>query len=192
MICKTEVYIKEAEVTDYVRDYYEPARFLPLCKECRQYGRRWTCPPFGKAPAVFDYKKVTLIATKIYPAERDIPIDAADALMLPVRRRTEEILQEMEKLFGGYASSNVGECLHCPPGECTRPEGKPCRHPELIRPSLEAYGFDLVRTLTDLFGIEPKWSRDGLVPEYLTLVCAFFHNRDSAAAELSARLTQPL
>lgn len=54
----------------------------------------------------------------------------------------------------------------------------PCRHPELVRPSLEACGFDIGRTTSELFGIELKWGADGKMPEYLTLVCGFFHDGD--------------
>ena len=73
----------------------------------------------------------------------------------------------------------VGTCIHCPEGSCTRPEGRPCRHPELVRPSLEACGFDVARTASELFGIELKWSSGGRMPEYLTLVCGFFHDAES-------------
>lgn len=52
--------------------------------------------------------------------------------------------------------------------------------PTLVRPSLEACGFDIVRTTSELFGIELKWGEEGRLPEYLTLVCGFFHNADNA------------
>lgn len=58
------------------------------------------------------------------------------------------------------------------------PRRNPCRHPELVRPSLEACGFDIGRTTSELFGIELKWGADGKMPEYLTLVCGFFHDGD--------------
>ena len=63
--------------------------------------------------------------------------------------------------------------------ERQRLEAKPCRHPELVRPSLEACGFDIARTTSELFGIELKWGTDGSLPEYLTLVCGFFHNAEN-------------
>ena len=64
-------------------------------------------------------------------------------------------------------------------GRMIRPEAKPCRHPELVRPSLEACGFDIAHTTSELFGIELKWGTDGSLPEYLTLVCGFFHNAEN-------------
>ena len=48
-----------------------------------------------------------------------------------------------------------------------------------IGPSLEACGFDIARTTSELFGIELKWGTDGSLPEYLTLVCGFFHNAEN-------------
>jgi hypothetical protein len=45
-----------------------------------------------------------------------------------------------------------------------------------VRPSLEACGFDIGRTTSELFGIELRWGSRGQMPEYLTLVCGFFHN----------------
>ena len=50
-----------------------------------------------------------------------------------------------------------------------------------MRPSLEAFGFDISRTLSELFGIRLLWGKDGVIPEYLTLVCGFFHNCDTAS-----------
>ena len=48
-----------------------------------------------------------------------------------------------------------------------------------MRPSLEACGFDVARTASELFGIEMKWGSGGRMPEYLTLVCGFFHDAES-------------
>ena len=100
---------------------------------------------------------------------------------------------EVESLFEGRttaliiatritpAEAGVGECFACPGEPCTRPEGLPCRHPERVRPSLEACGFDLERTASELFGIEMRWGRNGLLPEYLTLVCGLFHSQPADA-----------
>ena len=53
-----------------------------------------------------------------------------------------------------------------------RREGRPCRHPESIRPSLEAMGFDIARTAADIFNTPLQWSRNGQLPKYLTLISA--------------------
>lgn len=52
-----------------------------------------------------------------------------------------------------------------------------CRHPDKVRPSLEAFGFDLMKTSENLLGIKMVWGMDGMMPEYLTLVCGVFYDR---------------
>ena len=111
-----------------------------------------------------------------FPQKQGLPSSEAGRLILPERRRLEQQLLGMERQYGGLSFAYVGTCLHCPEGTCTRPDGKPCRHPELVRPSLEACGFDIGKTTAELFGIDLKWGTDGKLPEYLTLVCGFFHN----------------
>ena len=92
----------------------------------------------------------------------------------------DDALSEQEVLSGS------GET--CWRDGCTRRRGLPCRHPGKVRPSLEAFGFDLVNTARELFGIELQWGGgkaggDGYVtgghdsnivsvPEYYVLVGA--------------------
>lgn len=85
-------------------------------------------------------------------------------------------LLDMERKYGGRSFAYIGKCLHCSDNECTRNCGTPCRHPEKVRPSLEAFGFDIAKTLSELFNIELLWGKDGKLPEYLVLVSGFFHN----------------
>ena len=51
--------------------------------------------------------------------------------------------------------------------------------PRRIRRSLEACGFDLGRTTSELFGIEMKWSENRNLPEYLLLVSGFLSDRET-------------
>lgn len=164
-------------VADYVARFRDAGRFMEYCRACRNYGHSWGCPPFDYdvAPLLGQYDTALLVATKITPAESGRPLSDAAMLIRPERMRLEKRLLEMERLYGGRSLAYVGTCLYCPAETCTRPEGKPCRHPELVRPSLEAYGFDIGKTAAELFGIELKWGKEDKLPEYLTLVCGFFH-----------------
>jgi predicted metal-binding protein len=85
-------------------------------------------------------------------------------------------LFEAEKVLDGFACGFVGKCIYCSK-TCARIEGKPCRHPDKVRPSLEAFGFDLMKTSEELLGIKMKWGHDGMMPEYLTLVCGVFYDK---------------
>lgn len=167
---------------DYTARFRDAERFAPFCRECPNYGRSWGCPPFGfdVAERLGRYEHILLIATKIRPATEGLPMSMSRELIRPERIRLDNRLRELERLHGGLSCSYVGSCLYCPEGTCTRPEGQPCRHPELVRPSLEAYGFDIGRTLSDLFGIRLLWGAEGRMPEYLTMVCGLFHNSREA------------
>lgn len=165
---------------EYMRRFKDADRFIGYCRACSNYNRTWACPPFSHDldRELRGYRNVLLIATKITPDRQDNPLSESRRLILPERKRLEHRLLEMERIYDGRAFAYVGSCLYCPEGSCTRPLGLPCRHPELVRPSLKAYGFDISRTTSELFGIELLWGKNGVLPEYLTLVCGFFHNSD--------------
>jgi hypothetical protein len=46
--------------------------------------------------------------------------------------------------------------------------------PEEIRPPFKAFGFDIGKTPAELLKIGMKWSHNGVLPEYFTLVSGFF------------------
>lgn len=165
---------------EYISRFRDADRFIGYCRACSNYNRSWACPPFSHdlEKELHGYRNLLLIATKITPDKSDLPFTESRRVIYPERKRLEHRLLEMERIYGGRAFAYVGLCLYCPEGACTRPLGLPCRHPELVRPSLEAYGFDISRTTSELFGIELLWGKDGMLPKYLTLVCGFFHNSD--------------
>ena len=146
----------ELPAAAYVARFRDAERVGGYCRECGNYGRSWGCPPFGfdMEEYVTRYGTALLVATRITPEEPGLPVSEAGRLILPERQRLERRLLEMERQYGGRSFAYVGTCIHCPEGSCTRPEGRPCRHPELVRPSLEACGFDVARTASELFGIE--------------------------------------
>ena len=165
----TENFTTNISVDEYILRFRDEKRFIELCKQCSNYGNSWGCPPFDFDTGAFlrQYKYAYLMATKIVPIEKGIPIDKSQELIRPERIRIEKELLKLELRFG---------CLYCPDSECARKCNRPCLHPDKVRPSLEAFGFDIAHTLSELFGIELLWSNNGILPEYLVLVSGFFHN----------------
>lgn len=161
----------------YIREYNDVERFLALCRECPNFGRVWACPPLSVDPVseLSAFDTVSVFATKIFPERTDIPISEAGRVLVDERRQMERHLRELERKTSGRALAFAGKCLYCPEGSCTRPLGRPCRHSDLVRPSLEAYGFDLGKTAERLLGFPLLWSDDGYIPRYLTLIGAVFH-----------------
>ena len=113
-------------------------------------GAAGDAPPFGFSVGRYlsGYATALLTVTKIVPQKQGLPSSEAGRLILPERRRLEQQLLGMERQYGGLSFAY----------------GKPCRHPELVRPSLEACGFDIGKTTAELFGIDLKWGTDGKLP----------------------------
>ena len=173
-----EEFTASISVDEYIRRFRDAATIENYCCACENYGKSWGCPPFDfdVEERLRQYKDVLLIATKITPKEQGLPISIAQELILPERKRLDKNLLELEKEYNGLACSYVGKCYYCVESDCSRLCGESCRHPHLLRPSLEAYGFDVARTTQELFGVELRWGKDGNLPDYLIIVCAFFHN----------------
>ncbi len=177
--CTTEKYVAEIDAKTYIDGFRHVEDFIKLCQQCKNYGSRYGCPPFqGDALATVNkYKKVRIFGVKIIPQNKKLPLDAANQLMEPVVSMLNKELLEEEKTLEGFGLGFVGTCPYCGKTPCARLEGKPCRHPDKVRPSLEAFGFDVGKTAKDLLGVELKWSQDGLIPEYLMLVYGIFYQK---------------
>ena len=173
-----EYFTADIGVDEYIERFRDEARFIELCEKCPNFGCSWGCPPFDFDTDEFlrQYKYAHLMATKIIPDRNDIPVEMTQEFIRPERVRIEKELLEMERKYGGRGFAYVGKCLYCSGSECTRKRNRPCLHPDKVRPSLEAFGFDIGRTLSELFGIRLLWGKDGILPEYLMLVSGLFHN----------------
>ena len=170
-------YEAEMDAQDYIRGFRRADYFIKLCQECGNYGRRYGCPPFEEDPlaAINRYAHIHIIGVKIVPNDRSLPLKAVHQLMKPVTDKLNEELLAMEMSSGGKAYGFAGSCPYCDGEPCARIDSKPCRHPDKVRPSLEAIGFDISKTAKDVLGLEIKWSKGDVVPEYLTLVCGLFY-----------------
>ena len=170
------------DADEFVRRYRDVERIREFCLQCPGYGKTWSCPPFDFDPrTVTDgFNTVKLMATTI---EFDEPTRDAcktsEQAAAAGRQAMEEVwktllprLLEMERQLPGSRCFTF-RCSLCPEG-CTRPEGKPCRHPDMMRHSLESVGFDIVAMTRDLLDIDLEWSSDGSLPKHLTLVTALF------------------
>lgn len=172
-----ETYTAEIEAAPYIAGFHDGQRFIKLCRQCSNYGKRHGCPPFEFNPLdiLKKYRNVKITGIKITPDNNDIPIERANELMQPAIGKLNEDLLAEEKALSGLSLGFVGACPYCGGQPCARTQGKPCRHPQKVRPSLEAFGFDVAKTAKELLGLEIKWGKNGKMPEYLTLVCATFH-----------------
>lgn len=180
---------------DYLRDYVDVPRFLGLCTQCSNYGNRWSCPPFDFDPLdhLRQFSAVRVVARKVSPigdwrfgeATGESPSAPAQGptftgenaenydhvwqMLSTVKADLEAELFRMEEQFPGSRLLSGGSCYKCNQG-CTRPAGLPCRHPEMMRYSIEALGGDVEKIAADLLDSPLIWSKAGELPPYYMLV----------------------
>ena len=174
----TEDFTVTLPVAEYMTNYRNAEKFISYCKQCYRYNTYWACPPFtfNVDEYLSRYQTARIIVTKItplYPQEIQDATTYGKELIETVRKKMDTHLLELEKEYNGRAFF-AGSCLLCP--SCARKESKPCPYPDMVRPSLEACGFNIGKTVSELLHIELKWSDNGKMPEYLTLVGGVFKN----------------
>ncbi len=147
----------EAKLIDTGRIVFDPRSFLKCRFGCNRWGRYWTCPPnlslgpeeFMKA---FDrYRKAIIIKA-------------------PDPRTGQEIGLAVEKeammACGSMFAFSMFLCVLCE--KCAFPA--PCLHPHEARPSMDAYGIDIGKTIEPL-GFTVQFDGEGkLLPAWYGLV----------------------
>ena len=172
------------KMSEYIRNFYDRDKFHKLCMQCEKYGKLWSCPPysFEVKDILNKYDNVYLIGAKIILSDKlicetkkeDI-LECTYTILNEVRKILGDMLLNLEDRYQESLSLYAGSCLLCE--NCDRLNNKPCRFPERMRYSLESLGFDVSKTSSELLDIDIKWANDKL-PEYFTLVSAFFTNRE--------------
>jgi len=176
---RVEYRTSHIETPLFRKKYQDQEKFMAYCRECPRYNTRWSCPPlsFDVAEFLEPYTSVNLLCAKI--DLDDETIWAADTeekiktmgweIVSAVKRAADEKLRKLEARIPESLSLSSGGCILCE--NCTREEGEPCRQPDKMRYSLDAFGFDLSAITKDIFHIEILWCK-GSLPEYFTLIHA--------------------
>ena len=167
---------------EYMRECVDVPVFLEYCKECRNYGKVWSCPPYDFSPEEYwkKFQAIHIIGWKIYfPEEVTRRIyeekereELCVQLLFPYKQKLTEELLQMEKEIPGSVSLRAGSCLQCKQGNCARLTQEPCRFPDQMRYSIESIGGNVGKTVTKYLHQELQWMEEGKMPEYFTLVCA--------------------
>lgn len=166
--------------TDFIRRYRDVERIRQFCLQCPGYGKSWSCPPFDFDPKSVTnaFSSVILICTVIEFDEstraacktQEQAVEVGKQAMEEVWQTLLPKMYEMERQVPGSRCFTF-RCSLCQEG-CTRIEGKPCRHPERMRHSLESVGFDITAAASDMLGISLDWSTDGSLSKTITLLTA--------------------
>ncbi|MBR0206530.1 MAG: hypothetical protein IJQ45_07295 [Clostridia bacterium] len=161
-------------LSEFRRDLVDVPRFSGCCRDCPNWGRYWSCPPFSFDPmAIWErYASLRLYARKLvfrkdrlFPGERR----AFEEKELPkIKGDMARELLAMEAEAPGSLALFPGKCEWC--SVCARIEGRPCRTPDRMRYSIEALGGDCGGALERYMGESLRWAEGRRLPEQMILL----------------------
>ena len=155
-----ELGASEAKIIDTGAVVFDPRSFLKCRFGCNRWGRYWTCPPhmgisFETFREAFDKYTKGIIIKSTDPKK-------SQKITLEIEKQAMTAYQYM------HAFALV-LCVWCE--ECSYPA--PCRFPHMARPSMDAYGIDIGKTV-ETIGMEVVFDDKGeLLPCWYSMVLIY-------------------
>lgn len=109
--------------------------------KCRIYGKRWSCPPACGDITVCQAKMRRysggIIVQTVFSLEDDFDAEGIALAEATHKKRFETFARQMRAAGPACLPLTAGGCTRC---ECCTYPGKPCRYPNKMMSSMEAYG----------------------------------------------------
>lgn len=182
----TEIYIKPSTIEELKNNFWDIEKFEGFCKQCRNYGKLWSCPPynFSIEEYVDRYKYVYIVGVKIVFDEDTLSSINTKEKISSYTNKTlhfmkNKMMNEMlklEKLYPNSTSLSAGGCNLCE--NCSKLKNVQCIHPDLMRYSLESLGFDVGGVSSKLLNFELKWATETRLPDYFSLIAGIMTNEE--------------
>lgn len=169
MSCSLQKIYAKIDVESYIEEYVNVEEFLPFCRQCRNYGKNWACPPYDFDPREYwmRFETLEIYGYEIFYSGAYTKKEMIDS-MYRIKRRLSGELYALEEKKPGSVSLSAGNCNLCE--TCTRVENKPCRYPDKMRYSIESLGGNVGKTVSKLAGVRIEWIKDDKLPHKLVLV----------------------
>lgn len=122
-------------------EFLPEVRDMCAVNKCGFYGARWGCPPAigtleDSAALVSKYHRGIIIQTTGH-LKRIVDARTMFATIREHNKKFERFAKDFRRYYPDCLPMGVGACHKCE--ECTYPD-KPCRFPDSVFPSMEAYG----------------------------------------------------
>lgn len=155
----------EIGIPEFMERFVAPETFLHACRACPNYGRIWSCPPYGFEVTEYwqRYSRLRLLVLKVPVAA--LKSEEVGPRLAEARNALDGMLQTLEARHPGSMALQSGCCLLC--STCARSCGEDCRHPDRLRYSIESLGGDVTAALKELLEVELQWYSPEQVPDYL-------------------------
>ncbi len=175
----------DLDMKDFYKKYVDIDNFLELCKDCENYGKNWSCPPFNFNPDEIwqSYNKIKIIAFK-YTFNKELLNQefSTEELNIFIKRLERTKLKLMNIIYNkeleipNSLGLFLGTCNLCM--GCTRQFGMPCKMPFKMRHSIESLGGNVDKMIEDVFGDKILYAKDGKLPEYMIFVGGLLYDKE--------------
>lgn len=180
-----------AKRVEYLMDeYFDRDKTLGFCKACPNFSKYWSCPTYAFDEAIFlkQFKYMHIIGRQFEVSREDLRNirdpqavkDYCTDKLQAIKVMTWKTLLEIENEVDGVIGLIPGNCPICETQglACARKTNEPCRHPGMMRFSLESLGFNVADLLKYEVGMTIKWGDTYRLPEVLTSVSAILCNEE--------------
>lgn len=190
MELKNKLSLGAKRVEYLMEEYFNREKTLGYCKECPNFAKYWSCPPYTFDEAIFlkQFKYMHIIGRQFEVPRDDLRnIRDPEAVKAYSTEKQEAMkvmtwktLLEVENEVAGAMGLIPGNCPICEIQgmQCARKLNQPCRHPSLMRYSLESLGFNVVDLLKYEVGMTIQWGDTYRLPEVLTSAAAILCNEE--------------
>lgn len=122
-------------------EFMEEVRSMCSADRCKSYGKSWSCPPaIGSVERAKEraeaYHRGILVQTAGTLAD-SFDMDGTAAIMKKHRKNFDTLVRQVKYFYPDCLPMGAGTCRIC--RSCTYPD-RPCRHPDIMISSMEAYG----------------------------------------------------
>ena len=122
-------------------EFMEEVRSMCSADRCKSYGKSWSCPPaIGSVERAKEraeaYHRGILVQTAGTLAD-SFDMDGTAAIMKKHRKNFDTLVRQVKYFYPDCLPMGAGTCRIC--RSCTYPD-RPCRHPDRMVSSMEAYG----------------------------------------------------
>lgn len=122
-------------------EFRDEVRAMCSSDRCNNYGKSWSCPPATGSierarELVSSYSRGIIVQT-CGELESSFDITETANIMRMHNRNFDSLVRQIRHFYPACLPMGAGTCRIC--RKCTYP-GRPCRHPERMYTSMEAYG----------------------------------------------------
>lgn len=122
-------------------EFREDVRAMCRSDRCNNYGKSWSCPPATGSTErakerISGYHRGIIVQT-CGEISGSFDLDGTKRVMLMHKKAFDNFVRQVRSFYPGCLPMGAGACSRC--RSCTYPD-RPCRHPDRMYPSMEAYG----------------------------------------------------